>query len=214
MNHTLAFNWRNEPCNDRVERAQQELFVSCIKYHIKPIICVSDDLPKFGDILSMARKRASPDGWMGYVNSDCVLIDDPWKSITQRVAYGFRRIEKPSGGICSGVDMYILPVEIWDQYLSQDLPDMYIGVTHVDWWLTRACQKIGKYTETDGAITHESHPKVSGATHPKARYNLDAYHSWACRNNISVYCANPCVECKRSLRCNGSCGNSCVPPLK
>lgn len=185
MIHTLTFNWRNEPCDERIERSQQELVASCLQHQIKPILCVDYDLPKFADILRTARRWASQDGWMAYVNSDCVLVNDPWKTISQRTVHGFRRTEKPSGELCLGVDMYIIPVEIWDQYLSKDIPDMYIGVTHIDWWLTRACQKISRYTQIDGLITHESHPKVSGETHPKASHNIMEYNKWADRNGVS-----------------------------
>lgn len=187
MNHTLTFCWRNKLCSERINRVQQELFTSCVKFGIYPILYVDDDrVPKFGDILKSARQCASKDGWMGYVNSDCVLQEDPWKYINDRIAYGFHRIEMPSKERCLGVDMYILPIEIWDNYLSKDIPDMHVGVTHIDWWLTRAMQKMNQYKAIDNVITHESHPKVSGeGVHPLAEYNVNEYNKWADRNQIS-----------------------------
>jgi hypothetical protein len=122
---------------------------------------------------------------MAYTSSDCVLVNDPWKTVSRRAVHGFRRTEKPSNELGIGVDMYLIPVEIWDQYLSRDIPDLYIGVTHMDWWLPRACQKIGMYNQIDGLLTHESHPKISGEDHPKALHNLTAYNAWADRNGIS-----------------------------
>lgn len=85
--------------------------------------------------------------------------------------------------------MYLIPNAIWDNYLSRDIPDLWCGGTHVDWWLTRAAALIGAYESHAGFIDHLSHLE-SGAsksvTDPHYRHNLREYNAWAVRNGAGV----------------------------
>jgi hypothetical protein len=102
---------------------------------------------------------------------------------------GFHRRELPSGEICQGVDMYLIPNLIWDNYLARDIPDLWCGGTHVDWWLTRAASLIGAYEAHVGFIDLPSHPE-SGASKRESdshfRHNVREYNAWAMRNGAGA----------------------------
>ncbi len=85
--------------------------------------------------------------------------------------------------------MYLFPVRLWDEILAQDIPDLWCGATHVDWWLTRAASLAGCYAAHHGYIDHPSHEE-SGAsknrTDPYHRHNVKAYNAWARRNGAAL----------------------------
>lgn len=203
MSHTLTFVWRNDKCEESVEKSQQALVTICTQHCIKPILCVDTELPKFVDVLRTARRWASPDGWMGYVNSDCLLVSDPWKSISQRAVHGFRRMNKPSNTIEKDPSMFIIPVEIWDQYLSKIIPDMLLGVPRFGWWITRAAQRVGRYVQLDGLITHEEHPSLF--TEEQKQHNVRTYTDWAKHTGHALLCDVPHADCQSTGQCKGSC---------
>ena len=68
----------------------------------------------------------------------CYSDAKPFTIADRAKVHGFHRREIPSGEVCGGVDMYLIPNVIWDNYLSRDIPDLWCGGSHVDWWLTRA----------------------------------------------------------------------------
>ena len=75
--------------------------------------------------------------------------------------------------------MYLIPKLIWDGYLSRDIPDLWCGASHVDWWLTRASALIGAYESHDGFIDHLV---PSGIRRLKARH--EPYFRHNVRANI------------------------------
>ena len=85
--------------------------------------------------------------------------------------------------------MYLIPNLLWDNYLARDIPDLWCGGTHVDWWLTRAASLIGAYEAHAGFIDHPSHPE-SGASKrdsdPHFRHNVREYNAWATRNGAGA----------------------------
>lgn len=183
--HTLTFSWRNENCEQRIEQSQRQLFTSCLLCNIKPILHVNNnETPKFGNILKDARKFAT-NGWMAYINSDCILTSNPFNVLQIKKVHGFHRTEIPSQTICAGVDMYIIPTDFWDEVISKDIPDMYVGTTHIDWWLTRVSQKYNFYVSYKGLIIHESHSSKYTESDEKYKHNIKSFNEWADRNNIS-----------------------------
>ncbi len=85
--------------------------------------------------------------------------------------------------------MYLIPNLIWDNYLARDIPDLWCGGTHVDWWLTRAASLIGAYESHGGYIDHLSHPESGAskrANDQHFRHNVREYNAWAVRNGAGV----------------------------
>jgi predicted SAM-dependent methyltransferase len=172
----------------RLHDAQMGFLRGALRFDITPIprTVTAGTRPKMGELLALAREHAVG-GWMMFANSDCELIADPRPFMRDpTVCYGFHRREVPSGKICLGVDMYAIPVRMWDEYLSKDVPDMNVGTTHIDWWLSRACEKIDKYVGiTDGILAHPSHERTSasgGCDDPGYQHNIREFEAWADRN--------------------------------
>ena len=93
-----------------------------------------------------------------------------------------------------GVDMYYIPLKWWDEYLSKDTPKLYLGASYVDWWISRAMQKVGAYENLVGYIDHETHPQSEAAgsdANPYYQKNFRAYNSWAKRNGLDPIPAPP-----------------------
>ncbi len=85
--------------------------------------------------------------------------------------------------------MYLIPNVIWDNYLSRDIPDLWCGGSHVDWWLTRAPALIAAYESHNGFIDHPSHPESGPskrANNPYFRHNVREYNAWAKRHGAGV----------------------------
>jgi hypothetical protein len=97
----------------------------------------------------------------------------------------------PEGDICLGVDMYVIPCKIWDDKLSQDIPDMHVGTGFIDWWMTLACQKFGIYTGIkNGVIVHPSHERTASSSGSNGnilwKHNEKSLKEWADRNKVSI----------------------------
>jgi hypothetical protein len=192
--NSLAISYVNS-AKDRLEIEQMKLLLSMLRFSIKPIFYVDlqEDLhgrPKLGDILGYARNHTSTN-YIAWCNSDCVLVKNPFEVLNSdpTICHGFYRTELPSNTVTYGVDMYIIPNEIWDNHLSKDIPDMYVGGSHIDWWVSHACQKIRKYKTSTGFLSHVSHEKTAAATdasNPIYQHNLASYNSWAERNEINL----------------------------
>ena len=145
MKPRVTFQWI-DPCpNERLRIAQQRLLESVQALGLEPALFpAGPEMTKLADILQHARRNSSGESFV-WCNSDVLLKQSPFTITERGKVHGFHRREVPSGEICGGVDMYLIPNAIWDNYLSRDIPDLWCGGTHVDWWLTRAAALIGAY---------------------------------------------------------------------
>jgi hypothetical protein len=185
----VAFQWI-EPCpSERLRAAQQTLLESIQSLGLEPsLFPAGPEMIKFGDILRHAREQ-SVGTCFAWCHSDVLLTKDPFLLADRGKVIGFHRRELPSGEICPGVDMYLIPNLIWDNYLSHDIPDLWCGGTHVDWWLTRAAALIGAYESHSGFIDHRSHPESGAskrANDAYFRHNVREYNAWAVRNGAGL----------------------------
>lgn len=147
----------------------------------------------FEELLLLARSHSSDSAFV-WCNSDVVLANNPFDIPDSEKVYGFHRREMPSGEICAGVDMYYIPVKCWDEYLSKDIPKLYLGASYVDWWISRAMQKAGAYENLVGYIDHVTHLQSEAAgsdANPYYQKNFRAYNAWAKRNGLEPIPAPP-----------------------
>jgi hypothetical protein len=185
----VTFQWI-DPCeNERLRLGQQKLLESITALGLEPsVFPAGPQMVKFGDVLRHARRESVGTSFV-WCHSDVLLTKNPFQLGDRGKVLGFHRRELPSGEICQGVDMYLIPNLLWDNYLSRDIPDLWCGGTHVDWWLTRAASLIGAYEAHVGFIDHSSHPE-SGAskreTDPYFRHNVREYNAWALRNGAGA----------------------------
>lgn len=173
----------------RLAAAQERLEMSIRSHGLKPVRYLGDrSYAKFRNLLELGRAEAEGDAFV-WCNSDVELRRNPYDLVGDERVHGFFRTEIPSGEVTWGVDMYLIPCGTWDDYLSKDIPDLYCGTSFVDWWITRACQKMGVYENHIGYIDHLSHHKSGAASsmdNPYYRHNLRAYNSWAKRNHVGT----------------------------
>ncbi len=143
---------------------------------------------KFVDILRFARQNAKGNSFV-WCNSDVTLTGNPYEVDDGKIVHGFHRTELPSGEICGGVDMYLIPCKAWDEFLGVDPPDLWCGATHVDWWLTRASALQGCYQSHFGYIEHQTHPESSASKggDDLYRHNIREYNRWARRSRAGVF---------------------------
>jgi len=167
----------------------QSLFLSSISRfpEIRPIIIPGQPRPRFNEMLATARIGGSWE-WFGWINSDCQLLLSPANiSLENRSldVIGLRRLEIGSGEKCGGVDGYLIKKSFYDKHLAEG-PNLWVGATHIDWWVSRAAQKFGKYAEGFflAHIPHEK-TKASAGTDEIGQENLRAYNDWADKNGIS-----------------------------
>lgn len=184
----ITFQWI-EPCrSERLRQAQQVLQASIEALGLEPDrFAAGPAMVKFANILRQARTHSTGDAFV-WCNSDVILRKNPF-SITDRTkVHGFHRTELPSGEICHGVDMYLIPHAIWDNLLANDIPDLWCGAAAVDWWITRRCQKLGIYENHSGFIDHPSHERsaASAGGDRYSRDNLRAYNRWARRHGLGT----------------------------
>ena len=189
MTRKITFQWI-DPCpNERLRLAQQNLLESVRALGLQPaLFAAGPGMVKFANILRFARENATGKSFV-WCHSDVLLTQDPFSLEERGKVAGFHRREVPSGEICAGVDMYLVPNQIWDNYLSRDIPDLWCGATHVDWWMTRAAALIGAYESHSGFIDHPSH-RESGAskvaTNQYFHHNVREYYAWAKRNGAGA----------------------------
>ena len=167
----------------------QNLFLSSISRfpEIKPIIIPGQPRPRFNEMLATARMGGSWE-WFGWVNSDCQLLLSATNIVIENKSLdviGLRRVEIGTGDKCGGVDGYFIKKEFYDRHLAEG-PNLWVGATHIDWWVTRAAQKFGKYAEGFflAHIPHER-TKASAGIDEIGQENLIAYNDWADKNGIS-----------------------------
>ncbi len=182
---TVAFQWI-DPCpNQRLREAQARLRESALALGLEPLLFpAGPKMVKFSEILRFARERSSGDSFV-WCNSDVILAADPYRFDDGRAVRGFHRREVPSGEFCGGVDMYLIPHALWDGIFARDLPDLWCGATHVDWWLTKTAELAGCYAAHFGCIDHISHPESAaskGRSNAFYRHNVREYDRWARRH--------------------------------
>ncbi len=185
----VVFQWI-DPCpNARLRDAQEKLRESVELLGLAPVLFPAGPrMEKFSTILSFARAH-SRGGSFVWCNSDVTLTTDPFSLDDGITVRGFHRREMPSGEFCGGVDMYLIPNSFWDEVLSKDLPDLWCGATHIDWWLTRAAVLAGRYTAHFGFIDHLSHPESPASKkreNPVYQHNVREYNRWARRNGAGL----------------------------
>ena len=190
----VAFIWIERTKRPRLSNAQRRLEESILSFGLTPLrFPVGADLVAIGDVLSEARLQTAEAAFV-WCNSDVMLAKNPFDVPNPDKVYGFYRREVPSGEICGGVDMYYIPVKWWDEYLSKDIPKLYLGASYVDWWISRAMQKVGAYENLVGYIDHETHPQSEAAgsdANPYYQKNFRAYNAWARRNSLEAIPAPP-----------------------
>lgn len=178
----LVTAWLNN--NDaRCQLAQRRMLRSVLDRELDPLIVNGDPRPLLSDMLRLARSLSPARGWFMWLNSDCEIADLP-HPLPHRVI-GLHRIESADGSICAGVDGYIIPCELWDALYVPDTPEMFVGGTHVDWWLTRLAQKHNAY-QAIVCLKHISHAKsnASAGLDSYGQHNLREFHEWAARNSV------------------------------
>jgi len=96
--------------------------------------------------------------------------------------------------------MLYIPIKVWDDVLSKDIPKLVLGAGYVDWWIPRCMQKFGHYENLRGYINHVSHIRSRAATSdadPGYQNNFREYNRWAVRNGLDPIPAPqfllPCV---------------------
>lgn len=180
--------------NERLRIAQDLLEQSIRAQGLQPFpLCGGKKLNVLGDILARARASCSGNAFV-WCNSDVFLTRSPFDVPDASKVYGFHRREVPSGEIGHGVDMYYIPAEWWDRYLSKDVPELHVGASYVDWWISRAMQKQGAYENLVGYIDHPSHPQSGAAAddaNPYYQKNFRGFNAWARRNGLAAIPAPP-----------------------
>lgn len=178
-----ATAWVNN--NDgRCQRAQRAMIESLLRHRIDPVIVNGTPRPLLTDMLRLARSLSLASGAFMWINSDCAIMampPGPYEGV-----HGMHRVED-DGSVCLGVDAYIFSCAAWDKYYAPDLPSMYVGGTHVDWWITRNAQKHGIYAAHIN-LRHPSHAKsdASAGLDEYGRHNLLHFTEWANRNAVST----------------------------
>ena len=194
MSKFVVFLWIENPRSQRLASAQAQLEESIVSFGLTPLrFPAGPALIPIGDVLAEARQQTSGEAFV-WCNSDVVLRQNPFDVSNPAQVYGFYRREVPSGEICGGVDMYYIPVKWWDDYLSHDIPRLYLGASYVDWWISRAMQKVGAYENLTGYIDHVTHPQSEAAgsdANPYYQKNFRAYNAWAKRNGLAPIPAPP-----------------------
>ena len=182
----VVFLWI-EGASPRLAKAQKLLEESILAQGLRPVrFPAGRKLCLFGDVLALGRKEAGSPAFV-WCNSDVVLTKNPFDVPDPAKVYGFFRREIPSEDVTHGVDMYYIPVKWWDDYLSQDIPELYLGASYVDWWISRAMQNIGVYENLIGYIDHVTHQQSASSGSDSNRHyqhNFRAYNSWAKRRSL------------------------------
>jgi hypothetical protein len=193
-NRIIAFLWIQNPRSARLAGAQVRLEESIQSFGLEALrFPAGPHLIPIGKVLSEARFRTNYGAFV-FCNSDVVLRKHPFEVPDPQQVYGFHRREVPSGDIGCGIDMYYIPVKWWDEYLANDIPKLYLGASYVDWWISRAMQKVGAYENLVGYIDHVTHPQSEAAgsdANPYYQKNFLAYNAWAKRNGLEPIPAPP-----------------------
>lgn len=190
MPRQITFQWI-DPCPDeRLRRSQKRLCESVSSLGLESVLFQSGpELVKFPDILKFAREQCTGSSFV-WCNSDVILRRNPYEVDDGERVQGFHRTEIPSGEICAGVDMYLIPCRVWDEWIEDEAPDLWCGATHIDWWLTNAAALRRCYRAHDGYIDHVSHQTTGaskGRQNAHYRHNVRHYNQWARRAGASAF---------------------------
>lgn len=189
----VTFTWLEEP-SPRLAESQVQLLSSINELGLSPLpYPAGRNLVLLGDVLQAARDACCGQAFV-WCNSDVVLTRNPFDVPDHGRVYGFHRREIPSGETALGVDMYYIPTKWWDEYLCKDIPELCIGASYVDWWISRAMEKAGAYENLKGYIDHLSHGKSEAAaddSNPYYQSNFRAYNRWARRQGLAPVPAPP-----------------------
>ena len=122
MKPRVTFQWI-DPCpNERLRVAQQKLLESIEAFGLEPsLFPAGPQMVKFADILRHARRNSVGKSFV-WCHSDVLLTQNPFLLADRGKVLGFHRREVPSRKICEGVDMYLIPNLLWDNYLSGIFP--------------------------------------------------------------------------------------------
>lgn len=194
MKYPVAFLWFNHTKSKRLLVAQQILENGIAALGLDPLrIPAGEKLITIGSVLSEARKVAAGEAIV-WCNSDLILTRNPFDVPQKDIVYGFHRREIPSGEMGKGIDMYTIPIFWWDEYLSRDIPQLYLGASYVDRWVSRAMDKRNGYMTLNGYIDHITHPSSAAAgsdANPYYQKNFRSYNKWALRNGLEPIPAPP-----------------------
>lgn len=180
----VATAWVNN--NDfRTQTAQHAMILSLFDHGLEPVIFNGTPRPLLSEMLQTARRLSPGDGFFGWVNSDCSIIR--WPQPDPAHVIGLHRVETGNNSVCLGVDGYIFPCQLWDGIYATDCPELYVGATHVDWWLTRLAEKHGIYKSMTGLL-HPSHERTTASKglDQWGRHNLIEFAAWAKQNGIET----------------------------
>lgn len=187
MNYPIAY-LKIAHAKERLFKAQQELEKSISSFNLEPLpYSAGPKLVPIGDLLLKARTMATGKALV-WCNSDVILTRNPFDVPNPNQVYGFHRREIPSQEICLGVDMFYIPLTVWDTILSKDIPKLFLGASYVDWWIPRFMEHVGVYENLTGYIDHRSHPLSSASAQERNRYyqsNFNNYNRWAHRHGLS-----------------------------
>ncbi len=194
MELPVAYLWVENPRNERLARAQVRLEESVLAHGLQPLrFTVGRALVPLGDVLKRARACSEGSAFV-WCNSDLIVTKNPFDVPDPDKVCGFIRRELPSNEFNCGVDMYYIPLRWWDDYLSMDIPQLYLGAAYVDWWVSRAMQKVQAYENLKGYIDHITHPQSADAGSDASPYyqkNFRSYNRWAKRNGLEPISAPP-----------------------
>lgn len=190
MKNQIVFQWI-DPCpNPRLENAQRQLKASILALGLDPVLFPAGPrLVKLRDLLDFACAKSGGDSFV-WCNSDVLLTADPYGLEDGATVRGFHRREIPSGDICGGVDMYLVPKTVWTTWMRREMPDLWCGASHIDWWMTRAPSLAGCYSPHTGFIDHPSHeesPASKSRCNPYYRHNVRVYNDWARRYGAASF---------------------------
>ena len=187
--------WVNCP-SQRLEEAQNRFLKSCLNFDYIPVfytdIHFPEQRPKMNELISyaVANCREKDVDWLVWVNSDCEIVKNIEDAFVDGLCIAFYRTEKPDNKYCQGIDMFAIHKSLWDD-LIKDMPDMYVGATHIDWWLARYFQKKKKMREVYDYLLHYSHEKTKEAHafsgDEISQHNIDNFIDWAKRNNVDYH---------------------------
>lgn len=146
--------------------------------------------PLYNEMLQTSYNKAVKCGskWFGWINGDCQLLRDlKFVDDLDVDVYGLQRLEIGIGEKCLGVDGYLIKCEFWENFVSKDIPQLYVGGTHIDWWITNVAKKYGKYDE-GYLLAHIPHERTqtSMGVDEYGLQNLSEYEAWAIRNGIET----------------------------
>lgn len=179
---------RNDP---RLDEAQTRMVETVFRMGHRLAIFEGEGArrPLLSEMLKATRALTGRDQHFGWINSDCIPLPSFHAAEAQAGfgVCGIHRIEAGTKQICGGVDAYVFNVGAWDKYYAPDIPEMFVGATMVDWWLTRLAQKYRIYRSFNGLI-HLSHPRTPASRGEDAfgQANIRAFTAWAIRHNIET----------------------------